>query len=446
MKPMQFPKWLLRKLDGLQGSRRHVLLLAGGSAAAQAIGIVTLILSTRFFGATSYGYAATFIGLVGMVAPFAALRYDLAIVIADTEHEASVMFWLCLVLSMVIAVLSAVLIAVIVGVLAVPPYAEMGWTVMLAALLILGQGITNTLTAWNNRLRLYRPIVWQRVLCSIASLVVVAIFAVLHRTEWMQLALSMLIATGFGLFVLATAIHRGGHLPSISGVGLSSLWSQARRHAQFPLYNLPMTAMDQITAGLPIPFLAASFGPAVAANYALANNVLRAPASWVSGAVGQVFFERASRSRHDRQSLRSLLHRSIRTLFLIFILPAALLLLTTPWLFPGVFGPSYGEAGHFAQAMLPLVFLGCLFSPVSTLPSVLGRQGTHLAFSSVACAGRVLAIPLASYYQSPMLLVAVMVSIESVTSLAFATWIFFLVRPPDDTPDAVNEKGRADLV
>ena len=67
---------------------RSVSTLAGGSALAQLIALVSLPLMTRIFAPLDYGQYVIFMAYVGFISPIACARFEVAILLPKRESSA----------------------------------------------------------------------------------------------------------------------------------------------------------------------------------------------------------------------------------------------------------------------------------------------------------------------------------------------------------------------
>jgi O-antigen/teichoic acid export membrane protein len=213
------------------------------------------------------------------------------------------------------------------------------------------------------------------------------------------------------------------YLPGRKPISLCQLKFVAIKYRQFPMYNLWMTLLDQMTSSLPVILFASIFSSAVAGFFALANNVLRLPMSLVGQAVAQVFFERAARQKHLPKELRRLVITNIKGLALFVVAPSAMVLSFGPSLFAFIFGPSWQQAGLFARLLILGTSLTFVASPVSMLPSVLNQQRVHLSISLIAFAARVGSLWIGGQLASPLLAVALYSMGEALIIVVFIGWL-----------------------
>ena len=401
----------------------NVTRLSVGATLAQAIGILAAPIITRLYQPHQYGLAASYAAIVGVIGAIAALRYDFAIVLPDNDEEATSAVWLCVSLVTIASLLTAVLLLVAWVVSPQVVVQPFGLVILLLPVSIFVTTASVILTNWANRKRQYTVLARSRVLAAaVTPAVAVGTFLFLGSTV-LGLVLASLDGAATGVLLLLWVMTNQQLLPGRRSVSLGQLKFAARRYRQFPLYNLWMTLLDQLTSSLPVLLFAGLFSPAVAAYFALANNVLRLPMSLVGQAVAQVFYERAARQQHLPTQLRHLVLVNIKGLALLAVLPLLIVVALGPTLFAFVFGPSWQQAGLFARFLVVATTLTFVASPISMMPSVLNQQHVHLVISLIAVVARVASIWLGVQAGSPMLAVAFYSLGEGAVIVVFLAWL-----------------------
>lgn len=165
-----------------------------------------------------------------------------------------------------------------------------------------------------------------------------------------------------------------------------------------PLLNGPNALVDSLrNAGINLAIGAVTI--AALGQFQLAWNIMQVPVGLIAGAVGQVFLKKLSDTAPGR--MRALVADTYRRAALAALIPFVLLYILAPWLFPFVFGAQWDQAGDFARALTPWLFMTVLTSPVSNLFVVTEKQRRMLVFGVLYCVA-----PLAWLSLSPLDLLA----------------------------------------
>lgn len=357
---------------------RHVLALMSGTAAAQVLVIAITPLLSRLYTPAEFGILAAFTSVVALVSAVATLRYDMAIMLPKAESDAAALkntaTWIAFAVGIVTTVVMLLLGAPIARAINAPEAAP--WLV-LAGLAAFTLAEIGALGYWLNRHSRYSDMARNRVLQS-------------GSTALAQLALAFVKPLGVGGLILGTLV---GQTVSILGLRRRSrdlkdfpapTWAQRKalvaRYRRMPLWNAPTALVDAVRMnGINLVIAAVSIG--ALGQFSMAWRMVEVPAALIGSALAQVFFQRLSVVPHG-EMLRAARLSVIRSALLGFV-PFALVFALSPWLFPIVFGAEWVDAGRYAQALTPWLFLNLVTSPISTIFVVTEKQHISLLFSVV---------------------------------------------------------------
>ncbi len=289
-----------------------MLATGSGSLAAPLIHFAAVLLVTQFYAPEAYGLWAVLMSIVLIPGAVATLRYELAIVLAESEQEAGSLFLLAILLSAATAALTWV--TTFLAVNFVQSWSCAGglvpwlWTV---APLVFLAGFTLACDGWCTRQRAFGV----RALCLVLLAALVGA---------VQVGAYLAGFTGVGGLILGTfagysassllllACVWGRSAPEfVRGFRLKGLGPVARKHRNFPLFSVPYTFVGTLRLqGVTLLFGALAGGAAVGL-YSLAYRLTNFPVSLFTNCIRPVLFEKAARERviSDVQPfLENLLH------------------------------------------------------------------------------------------------------------------------------------------
>lgn len=369
-----------------------ILTLMTGTAAAQLITLVLQIFIARVYSDVDKGLLGMYGSVTGFVITFAALRFDLAIVLPTSERAARVLTRLatrCIVLSSLLTSLTCIALARVLR----DHYHHSGplmWWLMGSGVTVFLVAQVTNLQYWLTRQGRFGAIARNRVLQSTA-------------VAGLQLVFGLALHGGISALLLGTIVgqlltyvglrRRAPELSEPIGAGAPSLAEMASRYRRMPLLNGPNAVVDSLRNN-GINLLIGAVSVAALGQFQLAWNILQVPVALIAGSVSQVFLKKLSDVEPGEMTplVRYVLARAL----LAATVPFALLYLLAPWLFPLVFGATWVDAGHCARALTPWLLLTVLSSPVSNIFVVTETQSRLLAFAIVYCAA-----PLAWLWLSP---------------------------------------------
>jgi len=349
---------------------QSVVTLMTGTIIAQIIAYLVYPILTRIYSPAEMGELGFYMRMVAFIAAFATARYELALPIAKRDHHAFQLYRLSFRIALV--VLTAVTIVGMVYAL-FKPYQLSNFVFVLMTVVSAYIAVwINLGTSWAIRTKEFRKISIQRIVNALSVNSLRLLFGLFSFGS-----LGLIFATMIGsllsifVFVINFAKLKRANLPFRNKKRMRVM---ATEFKQFPKVNLPHALLD-LGVDLAISsFILAYYGKSVFGSYSHAYLMLRLPLLVIGQSIGQVFFNKCSSLINEGKSCYPLLMKTLKTLFLLSIVPFTILFFWGEPIFEVVFGKEWGESGRFASLLAPYLMLNFLVSPVSSLPLVLGRQ------------------------------------------------------------------------
>jgi O-antigen/teichoic acid export membrane protein len=353
---------------------RNVAVLAGGTAFAQALVVLTSPLLTRLYAPQDFGALMVYTSVLAVVMVLAALLYEMAIPLPEDEETATNLLGLSLLCVTLVSVLTALAVWAFGDWFAhrmnVPELRP--WLWLLPASLF-GGGVYLVLNSWALRKKAFTPIAHTKFTQSLA----------LTATQ---------IGLGFGKIGLAglvigdaigrmagsgTLARRGGGVRRevFSQVTWDGMKGVAVRYRRFPLLTGPATLLNYLGLQVPVLLLTLLYGPHVVGWYALGQRVFGLPVQVIGSAVTSVYFSEAARMAQEEPGrLPTLFWQTIRKLFWIGLPFLVVAVVAAPWAFSLVFGREWEEAGVYVRALAGMFLFQFLAQGISSTLVVLERQ------------------------------------------------------------------------
>ena len=360
---------------------RSILTLVSGTAASQGVIFLLQIPIARVYSDVDKGLFGVYGSITGFVITFAALRFDVTIIMPDDDAAARVLQRLatrCVLVTSLLA--SAVCMA---GARILRDHyhhsGELMWWLMGAGVTVfLVSQITN-IQYWLTRQGRFGDIARNRVLQSTA----VPCFQLAAGLALHGGLPAIIIGTVTGQLVALLRLHlRTPELREPLGAGAPTMRAMAHRYRRMPLLNGPNVFVDSVrNSG--INLLIGATSVAALGQFQLAWNILQVPVALIAGSVSLVFLKRLADAAPGTMLplVRAVLWRAC----LAAVVPFAALYLLAPWLFPLVFGATWHDAGYYARALTPWLFMTVMTSPISNIFIVAERQSRLLAFAVAYC-------------------------------------------------------------
>ena len=381
----------MRILSHLRQSRLHrnIIALTSGTAAGQAITLVFSPLITRIYSPEVFGLQGLFLSFVSILTPIIAMRYPLAIVVADNHDEATrlgqasmlISFLLALILSVVLAVAQQPVL-VLVG---AEQLGNLIWFLPLAVVCVAAQDVaTFHVSRQSNFSRIGAVTAVQALLSNVARVLgglLAPVAAVLVTVTSITPAIQALMLGGGGRRDFGARTNHA----------LRDLLPTLHKHRDFPIYRAPNDLLNAGSQAVPVILLASLFSPAIAGLYVLTRSVLNLPMNLVGAAIGNVLYARFAELHRAGEQLSPLLVRSTFGLGAL-IPPIVGAAWFAPYVFAFVFGEEWREAGEYARWMSIWIAFMIANVPATRLAPVIRRQAALMAYNIVLLVIRVAAV------------------------------------------------------
>ena len=355
-----------------------VLTLTAGTVAGRAIGVLAMPVVARLFAPEAFGTAAVFAALLAILGILASLRYDLAIVLPETDREAASLLCGSLLIVAGFSLLTAVLCLSagrpLCQWLGVPQLLPFLWLLPLAVLL---NGASLPLRYWNTRRRRFGLLASVHVVkpAVLGGMRIAA--GLLGNNGPGALVRALVTGEGVAAAWLGWAVWRRDRGAVRAGFDRSAMGAALRRYRRFPQFDAWSALLNKLSAQLPAFVLAAFFSPVFVGHYAMAFGVINMPTALVAAALSQAFYRRAAEARTEG-NLAFVVEQVFRRLILFGLIPFLLLGAAGRDIFLVVFGERWAESGVYAQILAPWLFFVFVTSPLSTLLRVLEKQDRAL--------------------------------------------------------------------
>lgn len=377
-----------------------ILTLMSGTGIAQVITFILQIFIARIYSDFDKGLFGVYGTITGFIITFAALRFDLTIVLPKKGVVARVLKKL----ATRCVVVSAMLTSIFCIVFSKWLEANYHHSEILSKWLMAG-GITVFIVAETTNVQYW--LIRQERFGAIALNSIIQSLS----TAGMQLLLGIILKGGLTGLIVGTMIGqlitlvlltlRAPELREKIPEDAPSLLQVAKRYKKMPLLNAPNVLVDSIR-NMGINLLIGAASIAALGQFQLAWAIMEVPVGLIAGSISQVFLKKLAAT--DPGELTALVKSTLLRLMLVAAGPFLLLYILAPWLFPFVFGDQWDQAGYFGRAITPWLFMTVLTSPISNIFVVTENQQRMLVFAVCYCA-----VPLSWLFLSKMELLSTVI-------------------------------------
>jgi O-antigen/teichoic acid export membrane protein len=396
------------------------LLIARGTMVGQAPFVLVMPLVTRLYAPVELGLYGLALAFVGVAAPIAGLRFELAAISARDRADSRALLLLS---ALAILPVTALCTALLCGlkVLGLGSYNALPWWMVGAtAAIVAASGLYSTLRCWLVRHYRFQQVATALTVQGFVRAAMPIALVPLGAVAGLLLA-SELIAR---LSAIGLMLRHGAVQAALRAVRIppAALRERATRFWKYPVLLGPSALIDAAATALPVPVLATCYGLPAAGKFALVQRLVMLPAVLIVGSVGDVFHAHAADMAHQQPTATvGFLANTAWRLLLFAVavyLPVALL---APFTAGWVFGSEWTDAGAMIAVLAPTCIAQTVVSPLSRGLLISGREEQKLV-ADIAF----LLVPISALYlASSRPLIVAIASFSAASVLSFV--IYYLV-------------------
>ena len=368
---------------------RSVATLSVGSVVSQLIPVLMSLVLARLYTPQNYGDFGVFINCVGILAVFVCGRYDYAIVRPEREVDALNLMALAAFIAVGVSLLTLAVFTVGTE-LKIASLADFPCKYALP-LMLLFMAAFQILSNYALRHEKYKTITVSNISKSIVQALVRTGLGLMHR--------------GTGLITGAVAGWAGGcmaYASEIRNVGtLKRCFSWKRigqlavRYRDFPRYLMAGNLLNVLSTNLPVLLLAVFYAKEEIGYFSMSISLLYLPVSFISVALGQVFYKKASSCSQEETN-----HIAVH--FLAFTIVIGVLMFALLWvggehMFVFLLGQEWGKVGLYSICLSPWLISVLCLSPLAWIFDARDKQKTEMGLNLVMFLSRMAVILLGGY-------------------------------------------------
>ncbi len=390
-------------------------------AGAQAVVFLSLPLLTRLYTTESFGLWALLQSTALLIGAVATCRYELAVVLPETDAIAASVLGVGMVTSMLVTLIAAVALPHLDPTLlgGTESFSMALWAVPMMVLLT---AMIQLALAWGIRTAAF-TLYGSAQLCLAVLSATLPLFLANPATGALGLVTGTLLANA--IVAIALWIWLGRRLyrnKLLNKLSWKNLWAAGRQYRNYPLYMTPYTILGTIRDRLVYFLLGQYAGSSNVGLYAIAQRLTNAPNSLAASALRPVFFQRVAQG--DPTQVTHLVAKVMLWLCLLSIPPIVFFFFYPERIIELLFGSEWAGSSSYVMIltipMLPLL----LGNWMDRYFDALGRQ--RLAFAMEFVFTVIAVGTLATAFQlgaNPILAVALQAAVMTVY---FTTWILVL--------------------
>lgn len=407
---------------------RAVGAISSGALIGQALIFVALPILTKLYDPESFGQFAIYTTWLSNLLVLMTWRYELALMLPDTEKRASNLVALALVINSIMGLLFMLVISVVASVLAgwIHDPAMVNWFLWLPFALLLA-GASQVFFQWNNRQRHDHA--------NVAAPILRAIVMVITQIMGGYLGIGgigLLIGhiTGQLALLMVYAWHdMAQRFPWRKLSTWAGMKAEAKAYVKFPIITMPQTFIGGLQDSLCFMLVGILSGSWMIGLLGMMLRVIRMPAMLIGTAIAQIAYREMTALYRTQGNLAHFYLKLLGILSALSLFPALLLAFLGEALFVWVFGEVWQMAGTMAAVFSPYMVGHFLVTSLGMLPLVLGKQQVTFYFTVFSCLLHVGALILGwSIWQDIQLALYLLATLQSTLFVGYLGWLYCLAK------------------
>ncbi len=409
------------KMKGIVG---EAATLVSGNVLAQVITLLAYFVLTRIYTPDDYGLFNIFYSYIEVLIIFSTCKYELAIVVADDEREASAVAHFALRLNALVSA-GLLLVALLLWLTNTLPgnFAQLGWMVLLIPPMVFFCGTSRVYSYLYNRFHRYAMIAVSDNVNASTSAVTKIILGLLGVSQN-----GLPLGTVIGQAASNANYRLRLHSLSLPKATISDGKRAARKHRNFPYYVASKDFINTFSSNLPFLWAALYFDRAEVGLFGLALTFTLQPVNILSAAFERVLYARTAEAVRDHLPTMRMLRR-----FLVMLLAVAVPVCMLAWflaepIFVFCFGDRWQGCGVYVQALLPLALVGLCSTSLMFVSNVFSTQRIEFGFFLVMVALRVTAIAVGISLGNFLLTITLYATAGALVQVSLLIWYLWQVR------------------
>jgi O-antigen/teichoic acid export membrane protein len=387
----------IRQRISKEGFVKNVFLLSSGAMINIAINVFLTPIVTRIYGKEDYGFASLFVSIVNIAVLVITMMYPSAIVIPKENEKAYALVKITFLL-----VGGTVVFSLLVYATGLHTYfysQDVGgyssWFFLIPVALIV-IALDQTTASLNVRDKEFKLNAKSNITAGVLNKGV---------TIGSGLAIGSSQFGIIGGFLISHFLASLMRIKNSFREAVQSSWNikklkeTALEYINYPRYILPGDFINRFSRDSPLYFFTAYYDMGLVGSLAFAISMLTIPYNLIGASVSPVFIQKAGELRdHSFERLQEFVTKLNRSLFLLGIVPFAVIVVFGGEIFAFVFSDNWYEAGVFAGLLSVYFMFRLITSPMSSIFRVLEKEKITLVFNIFLFIGRIAVLYVASLF------------------------------------------------
>jgi len=412
--------------------------LLTGNVVAQGLAFLAYIVLLRLFTPDDFGLCNVFFSYTEVLIILSTCKYEMAIVVAPDDTEASLLARLAFRLNTFISLL--LLVAATVMALSDLTLSHLPAALLFfIPLLVYFTGTYRIYVFLCNRHKEYRPLALGEIVSVTSSTgtrilfgLLTPLFGFLHT---LGLPLGSVLGKMAGHAYLRHIVRRKHNYYQPSAAPLRPI---ARKYINYACYLMPRELVSSFSANLPLMWLSLYFGKPLLGLFSLALTFTQRPAGILANTFEKVLYQTSAVAVQHRQPLRRNIMRFVLLLGGGLVLVGALLFLFAEPLFVFLFGSQWVGTGFYVRCLLPWMAILVLSNSLSFISNLFNTQRIDFIIQVVQLILRAAALYCGIRLHNFRLAVLLFCAVSAVVQAAQLGWYLIQVGRYERHPQSFN--------
>ena len=157
----------------------------------------------------------------------------------------------------------------------------------------------------------------------------------------------------------------------------------SKKYIEFPVVNVPISLSETLQVSGIIFIFSFYFDNASVGEFSKALRILLIPLYLIGSSISQVFYQKASKDYNNGIDISKSLRQIVVNLLKWSVLPLAVFIFISPWLFGFVLGQQWVTAGEYARILSIWIFVKFVTSPIAMIPLIIDKQKIYLLLNLI---------------------------------------------------------------
>jgi O-antigen/teichoic acid export membrane protein len=353
---------------------KNFFILFSGTTLSQIIPFAAAFVIARIYTNEEFGFYGLFITIAGILSVFATLKYEVALLLADSEEKAlHIMQTVFL-----IATLVSISLLVVIGIMFLLDMVSKAY--FLLPLSVFAIAIYTSIDRYYNRFSHYKSMSILRINKSTGE----SVYNVLGTLSWFRpfnliLGFTGGYLLGIGYFLILKFQFCKLVVTSFS---LRNVQSIMKEYKDFALYSFPLTLLNTVSTSIPVLLIPYYFDEASLGLYIFGFKYVQAPLSLISGSIYSVFGQELKDCMTDRAARIQIFNSLTKKLILLASLMVPFLVFA-PFFFTFFFGENWTTSGKYIQILTLWIAVNFVMSALANIPVLFQKQRQALILEIV---------------------------------------------------------------